>query len=251
MMQLSNENQLRERRLASLLTLAVAVNILELAIPAPPFLPWLKPGLANAFTLAAIALYGIRGGITVTVLRTLLGGFIGGQPFTSIVIGGTAGLTATIAMSLLHALTYKRGILSLFGISMSGALIHSVTQIAVVNLLFVQNTILFWQFPLLGPASIITGAVTALLAYKTLDIIAKSDLSPDNVIEKGEAGFSGLSRFFAVIALSVLLFFVFSVKIQLLLSALLIILIILFRRNKGYLLLMRLIPLVLITALLN
>jgi heptaprenyl diphosphate synthase len=246
-----SSNNLKERHLAALLTLAVTVNILELAIPAPPFLPWLKPGLANSFTLAAIAMYGINGGLTITILRILIAGFLSGQPFTSILIGGSGGLASTLAMSSLYYIAARRNLVSLFGISMIGAIIHSSTQILIVNILFVQNTIIFWQFPLLGPASIVTGVLTASIAYKTIITLQNIEYPPLPELNFYSSSSTSILRFVSALTLATVLLFVDTLKFQIAITILLITLSLILRRRKLMLLLVKIIPLVFLTAGIN
>jgi hypothetical protein len=196
-------------------------------------------------------MYGFSGGITITILRTIIAGFLSGQPFTSLLIGGSGGIAAALSMSLLYHLLGKRNLVSLFGISMVGAAIHSTTQIAVVNLIFVQNNILFWQFPLLGPASIITGAITASIAYKTVSVLRNIELSPSSPLIEFSSTNISILRIIATFFIASVFLLVDRLHIHIYLMLALLVLAFAIRRNKMTLLFWRIFPLVLLTSGIN
>lgn len=249
---LSASDALRERRLSFLLTLGLTANILEAALPVPLFLPWLKPGIANAFTLAAIYIYGFSGGFAIAIMRTLIAGFLTGQPFTSIVIGGSGGLFAALIMSLLHFIGTKKKLITLYGISMAGSAVHSMTQLFVVNLLFIKNDIVLWQYPLLGPASIITGIITGGIAKKIVDLIESAPLNETAPPEFNHSSRTAPIRFVAVILLSVIAMTILDKLNWQALASLLFLSLSLFKEPcKSRLILIRIFPLMAITFLLN
>jgi hypothetical protein len=134
---------------------------------------------------------------------------------------------------------------------MIGAAIHSSTQIFIVNLLFVQNTILFWQFPLLGPASIVTGVITASIAYKTVHTLQKIEFSPSPELKTYTRSGNSILRIITAFTIAAILLFVESLKIQTTLAALLLLISFILRREKLMLLLIKIIPLIILTAGIN
>ncbi|TPW14001.1 MAG: heptaprenyl diphosphate synthase, partial [Halothiobacillaceae bacterium] len=71
----------REDHLVAWLTaIAITIHILESALPSP--LPGIKPGLANAVTVAALVLFGWRTAVWVGLLRVVVGSLIIGTFLT-------------------------------------------------------------------------------------------------------------------------------------------------------------------------
>ncbi len=251
-MQLPNSDT-KERHIAFLLTMAIAANILELLVPVPPFLPWLKPGFANAFTLSAIHFYGFGGGATVTILRTIIAGFITGQPITSVVIGGSGGIAATIIMAFLHQMLFNRGLVSLIGVSIAGAFTHSTIQIAVVNFIFVQNELILWQYPLLGPASIVTGTITALIANGVIAQIRAIPLSANFSMHVTGRNSNPVPffRLFTVCVLSCLFLVSDKLLINMAAAIAMALFLLFMRRERLKYAILRVLPLITVTILVN
>lgn len=240
--------------LSLLLALAVCANILELFLPSVPFLPWLKPGLANAFTLAAILLAGPGAGLAVALLRSLISGVISGVPATSLLIGGSGGLVSALGMGALFAISGKRGVFSPIGLAVAGAFLHNLTQLAVVYLLFVRNAYVFWQLPLLGPVAVVTGIVTGLLAAVTADFVSRREalIRPPN-LPAGPAGpaLPAALKMLLLILAGAAVFAIPSLPVQALFSTSAVTALFLTGRKSRAILLLRFLPLLILTLVLN
>jgi uncharacterized membrane protein len=243
----------RNAVLAFLLSLGVCANILELFIPSIPFLPWLKPGLANAFTLSAIYLYGPLYGIQLAVLRSLIAGIFSGVPVSSLLIGGTGGVVSSGCMGLLYLMLKGTGVLSPLGLGMFGAFIHTITQLGVVHFLFVKNTYIFWQIPVIGPIAVATGAFTGLIAIQVINFIIEKGGRIGGTFEKPDIDLTPgpVLKFFILIGGSVFLFLVNSIHYQGIMLLLLILINIFLKQHGRLLIILRFIPLLLLTLLLN
>ena len=111
--------------MAVLVTFAVVIHTVEAALPLPMPVPGVRLGLANIITLLAIVLYGLRSGLTVSILRTLLGSFFTGS---FLGFGFWLSLTGGIAACLVMALAvmlFRRGTISLVSVSILGAVTHN------------------------------------------------------------------------------------------------------------------------------
>lgn len=147
--------------LALLGTFAIALHTVEAVIPSP--LPWLKIGLANVVTLVTIPLFGGGAALAVTTLRVVVGSMITGTFLgPSFVISLCAGIVSTLAM--IAAYRYMKRYLSLVGISVVGAYIHSTMQVAVVYLLLIRQAEIFFILPVFLSFSLLTGLATGLAA---------------------------------------------------------------------------------------
>ena len=147
--------------LSLLAAYAVMLHGVEAVLPTP--VPWLKLGLANIITLVTLALYGLRAGMTVTVLRVvlgslLLGTFLGPSFFLSM----AGGVASTLLMGA--ALRTLGRWLSLVGISLLGAFAHNLAQVAVVYAFLVPHPEVFFALPLMWALAIPTGVLTGLAA---------------------------------------------------------------------------------------
>jgi len=146
--------------LALLVAMGTALHVVEgmLSIPVP--IPGVKLGLANIVTLLAIYLYGFRDGVTVALLRVLLGSLIGGMFLSpGFLLGLSGALSSALTMTLLLKQTRC---FSMIGISMAGAVAHNIGQLLVASLLL-QNSAVIYYLPLLLLTGIPTGILTGLL----------------------------------------------------------------------------------------
>lgn len=151
--------------MAVLITFAVVIHTVEAALPLPMPVPGVRLGLANIITLLTIALYGVRSGLLVAVLRTLLGSFFTG---TFLGFGFWLSLSGGVLSCLVMALgmlLVKRGVISLLSVSVLGAASHNLGQVAVASLIVASFTLLRGYFPLLLLLAVPTGIFTGLAAH--------------------------------------------------------------------------------------
>lgn len=139
--------------LSLLISQALALHVIERAIPVPMAVPGIKLGLANIITLFTLIIFGFKEAIIVVVLRTFLGSLFGGG-ISSFLFSVVGGLMSTAIMAILYR--YFINIFSISTISVVGAVFHNLGQIAVASLL-VANANLFYYLPVLLISGIITG----------------------------------------------------------------------------------------------
>lgn len=152
--------------LSMLVAMGTALHVVEgmLAIPLP--VPGVKLGLANIVTVLAIYLYGLRDGLTVALLRVLLGSLIGG---VFLAPGFLLGLTGAVSSTLIMAFLLKRTrCFSMIGVSMAGAVGHNIGQLLAASLLLQTSAVLYY-LPILLLAGIPTGMFTGYLLNSLLE----------------------------------------------------------------------------------
>ena len=152
--------------LALLVAMGTALHVVEgmLSIPMP--IPGVKLGLANIVTLLAIYLYGFRDGMTVALLRVLLGSLIGGMFLSP---GFLLGLTGAVSSTLVMAFLLERtNCFSMIGISMAGAVAHNIGQLLAASLLL-QSSAVIYYLPVLLLTGIPTGILTGFLLNSLLE----------------------------------------------------------------------------------
>jgi len=147
--------------LAFYTALAVSIFTLENLLPRP--LPFLKFGLANIIVLYVLITRDLLSALLVTVFKTLFGGLFSGlliSPATLLSISGS--LTALFVMAGLLGSGIN---FSLIGISISGAVFHNLTQLAVVRFILIEDNSIFYLAPLLILLGLATGIITGYLTY--------------------------------------------------------------------------------------
>jgi heptaprenyl diphosphate synthase len=152
----------RDTRLAWLAAFAVALHLLEAALP--PILPGVKPGLANVITVAALCLWGWRTAALVTLLRVLVGSIFLGTLLSPAFWLSLGGATAALAAMAAGTALPGRG-LGPVGYSLLAGVAHIGGQLLVAYTLFIQHAGLWALAPVLGLAAAITGTVNGLAAY--------------------------------------------------------------------------------------
>jgi heptaprenyl diphosphate synthase len=159
----------RSRRqvfLALFVAVAVTVHALETLLPSPA--PWLRLGLANIMTLAALSLYGGRAAWTVSLTRVGIGSLLLGRLFSPgfwLALSGT--IVATSAMIVVYRLAARR--LSPVGVSAVGAAGHALGQVLAARLLVIQHPAIWKIFPLFLCFTVLAGIVTGWLACGLLE----------------------------------------------------------------------------------
>ena len=175
-MQLPNDSNGRSEltKKAVWLLIAVALNALELFVPRIPFLPWLKPGLANSITIIWLVKYGLNDAILYTILRTWISGFYFGFSFVTLTLSLSGGIAASLAMGLAWKLFGKKGHLGTVGIGITGAVFHNLAQLGAVYLMLTHNSSIFYQLPFMLTASLFFGGITGFIVpplWKILDSV--------------------------------------------------------------------------------
>jgi heptaprenyl diphosphate synthase len=154
-------------RLSLLVALGTVLSILENQLPiARP--PWLRLGLANIMTLVALVMYDTKAAVTVACLRSLLAGIFGSLPMLA--FSFPAAITSSLIMGILYRIFGKR--LSIIGLSVSGAVVHNMTQLLIAFLILKLNSYSILALsPLLLIAGVIAGVITGLIARYMVKII--------------------------------------------------------------------------------
>ena len=140
-------------RLALLCALAIALSALE-GIFAPLLPPGAKAGLSNVIVMFAAMTAGFPATLAIVLFKATFALITRGA--VSFLLSLAGGLGSAILLYLLFRFSRRLG---LFGISVLGALFHSLLQIAVSALLY--GTAVFAYAPLLLALSVPSGLITA------------------------------------------------------------------------------------------
>lgn len=152
-----------DRLIAWYTALALALHVLEAALPSP--LPGIKPGLANVLVLIVLARHGLAAAAWVAGLRVLVGSLLVGSFLSPTFLMSASGATAALAaLALAHASRCFGPI----GLSLLAAEAHMAMQFVVARTLLVPHAALWQLLPVLMGAAVATGLVGGIIARAVL-----------------------------------------------------------------------------------
>jgi heptaprenyl diphosphate synthase len=155
-----------DRLIAGFAALAIAIHILEAALPSP--LPGVKPGLANVVTVVVLLRYGWYTAAWVAALRVLAGSLLIGTFLSPTFIMSASGAAAALlVMWVLQRLAGRW--LGAIGFSVCAALAHMGTQLLVAWQLFIPHPALLKLAPFLLTAALAFGIVSGVIAAIVLE----------------------------------------------------------------------------------
>lgn len=155
---------------ALLVALALALQLLEAAMPIPQSAPGVKLGLANIVTLVALHLLPFGLTALVVVLRCLAAALLSGS-LSSLLFSLSGGLASLILMAT--AFRWGRKVFSLPAISIIGALAHNFMQITVAVLILGTFGVSAY-LPILVLSATGTGIFTGFSAARVLKVLQLS-----------------------------------------------------------------------------
>ena len=144
--------------LSILVSIGLALSVLESAIPLPIAIPGARLGLSNMVVLVTIIIFGFKEGIIVSMLKSIVLVLVTGS-ISSFIYSFSGAILSCIAMYLSYR--YFSKIFSLIGVSIFGALSHVTAQITVASLMM-NNLRIYSYLPFLMLTSIFTGYFVGL-----------------------------------------------------------------------------------------
>ena len=157
---------------AIFLALAVIFSYIEHLVPLPFLFPGAKLGLANAVGLIILYIYGKEKYIIFGLLRVLLSALLFSGFGTTFLISLGGNIFASLITILL---TFNKKI-SIYGISINGAIFHGIGQVLVVTIIY-QTVQMFNYVIILSISGIISGLLMAIIVSLLLRNIPKSLLN--------------------------------------------------------------------------
>ncbi len=157
--------------IAMLVAQATILHYLEGLLPNPIPIPGVKLGLANIITLLALVLFDFKTALNIVALRTILGSLLNGTLFGVGFFLSFSGAMAATCMMILLLRVFP--VLSVIGVSIAGAIAHSIGQLLMAALIINQPGI-FYYLPFMLLFSIPSGIITGLLLKGLLKYIQKT-----------------------------------------------------------------------------
>ncbi len=152
-------------KIAMLLSISVVLALIESFIPLFNMMPGIKLGLANIVIVFVIYDLSFKDAIYISILRVILIGILRTGLFSiSFFFSLVGALLSVITMYLVKR--YSK--LSVVGVSISGAISHSIGQI-IVAMLFLSNINIIYYLPILLISSIITGIIVGMVSDRLLN----------------------------------------------------------------------------------
>ncbi|WP_295584255.1 Gx transporter family protein [uncultured Oscillibacter sp.] len=165
-----------------LTTLALALSVAENQLPLTlaVSIPGIKLGLANIVTVFALYALGPGQAFLILLARCTLGALFAGNMNALLfsLMGGVAAMTVMILLSRLRGL-------SVYGVSVGGAAAHNGGQVAAA-VLTLGNTAPLYYLPILLGVSLITGALTGLVAACLFRALGHTNLMRE--VNHGQTG---------------------------------------------------------------
>lgn len=157
---------------ALLVSMALAVSLVERMIPLPFSMPGAKLGLSNMVILITLIIYGFNRAMVVAVLKSvLLMLIIGFGP--SFIYSFVGAIFSTVMMWIsLEFLSKKLKMFSIIGVSIIGAVSHNFAQVTAAAYIL-KSLMLYSYFPFLTIIAIVTGYFVGLGSYNVASKLIK------------------------------------------------------------------------------
>lgn len=163
-------------RMALLLAFALVINYLESLVPLPVPLPGVKIGLANCIGLMVLYCFGKKDFVVFNIIKVLMVALVRTGFGTAFLISVMGTLLSTIVTLLVSRFTKA----SIYGLSIVGALFHSLGQVIMVMILY-NNIYMINYLPVLETISILSGCLTAFISANVLEKLPKKLLMEEKV----------------------------------------------------------------------
>lgn len=154
----------RIAKLSMLLSISVVLGLIESFIPISGVIPGIKLGLANIVIIFAIYELSFKDALYISILRVILIGILRTGLFS---ISFFFSLFGAIFSIIAMYLSKKYTSMSIVGVSVVGAIFHSIGQI-MVACIFLSNINVMYYLPILLISSIITGIIVGIISNKVV-----------------------------------------------------------------------------------
>jgi heptaprenyl diphosphate synthase len=153
-----------------LVSVGLALSVLESAIPLPISMPGARLGLSNMVVLVTLIVFGFKDGIKVGMLKSTVLMLVTGS-ISSFIYSISGAVLSCIMMFLFYR--YLSGIFSLIGVSIIGAAAHNFAQVSVA-VLMLSNPRIYSYLPFLLVVSLFTGYFVGLSSIYIVDNLKKN-----------------------------------------------------------------------------
>ena len=163
-------------RLSLLLAFALVINYIESLVPLPIPLPGVKIGLANCVGLMVLYFFDKKDFIVFNIIKVLMIGLLRTGFGTAFFISMMGTVLSTVFTLIVSKMTKA----SIYGLSIVGALFHSLGQVLMVMILY-NNIYMINYLPVLEIISICSGCLTAFISANVLEKLPKRLFMEDKI----------------------------------------------------------------------
>lgn len=185
------ERAVTARCFALCLLLSAALQIMENMLPRLPLFPWLKLGLSHLILLPFLLRFGPASAGALLLGRNLLTLLFAAGALSTFLIGTVSGLAAMMAGGWLARGAVSRGILGMTGAGMLMAALMNLSQLAVVEGLFIRHAAFFFQLAPMLAWSMVSGAAIAYLAHRSRPVLEEIFSEATGPGEEAQGGVPG------------------------------------------------------------
>ena len=139
--------------LSLLVSIGLALSIIESMMPVPFIAPGAKLGLSNMVILITLVIFGFKEALTVGILKSIIFTLATGS-ISSLFYSLSGSIFSCIVMYFVYS--HFSNYFSLIGVSIFGAVAHNFAQVAVASIIM-NNIKIFSYLPLLLLVSLFTG----------------------------------------------------------------------------------------------
>ena len=165
----------RNKRFAIIIILVtndIIISFLESFIPVPIPVPGIKLGLGNIITMIAIVFLGFKDVLFIVAVRCFVVAILT-RGVMMLAFSLSGGILSAIVMWLLYKKLAR--FFSIKGISISGAIVHNVTQLTVASLILGQVVVLYY-LPVLLVSAVVTGLITGSIGELAINEVRKKGI---------------------------------------------------------------------------
>lgn len=156
--------------LSILVSIGLALSVLESSIPLPIAIPGARLGLSNMVVLITLVVFGFKEGLIVSGLKSIVLMLVTGS-ISSFIYSFSGAIVSCVLMYLVY--NYFSKIFSLIGVSIFGALFHNFAQVTVASIML-SNSRIYTYLPFLMLTSIFTGYFVGLSSTYIIKNLKKS-----------------------------------------------------------------------------
>ena len=165
-------------KLALFVAWACVFQLIEFVFPSP--FPGVRLGLANMISLVVLFQMGFVAALEVAIIRVIISSILVGtflSPTFTLSLAGA--IASTLVMGVLYKVSLKQEYLrlSIIGISLAGALTHTMTQLILVYIILIKHSGIFLLTPWLLVSALIMGGSTGIIARKISIDLDKTNLN--------------------------------------------------------------------------
>ncbi|WP_409228266.1 Gx transporter family protein [Gudongella sp. SC589] len=153
-----------------LVSVGLALSVIESAIPLPIAMPGARLGLSNMVVLVTLVVFGFKDGIKVGMLKSTVLMLVTGS-VSSFIYSISGAILSCILMHM--AYKYFSKVFSLIGVSIIGAAAHNFAQVSVA-VMMLSNTRIYSYLPFLLLVSLFSGYFVGLSSTYIVENLKKN-----------------------------------------------------------------------------